>query len=834
MKALTHKIAVLTGVSLLALPAAAFAQAQAVPGAQGETSARAVPAGQPTTEAQAETTPGEIVVTALKREQTLLTVPAAVSVLGGDNLRTQGVNNLTDIQNIVPGVNIATGRDGVTVNVRGVTTTDTSSKGEQDIAFNIDGVYVGRGNARSSAFFDIDRIEVLRGPQGTLYGRSSTGGAINVITRAPTFDGISGYIRAEYGNYQAKRAEGAINLPLTDTLAIRLAGSFNDRDGYSKPIGQSIAYTRPGTTTPITYNFPAGVGTARNSQSDATGRASLLFKPTDELSVRLTATIGHQGGSGQGSALETELQKHDDKASGLGILASPVKAYVDSDFQNYDGHLNYEVSGVNVELMGSYQHFKYLQQGPNIGDTLGNGNPICRDPRVITSGAGCNGRGFSFFYQQNNVKTKQTEIRFTNANPGVIDYVVGANYFHERAGEGGQSWVAPIDSPLDTSTYVFSAGPVNTTTHKSSGIFGQATWNISEQFNAVGGLRYTTNEVQRVGRFSLPLNFAASPPSPFGDVAGNAICTFPNACLGGLNPGGSKDHKVTFKAGLNYQLDERNLFYASIASGFKGGTFNDFDAAGNAGAGVPPSSVIAYEIGYKGRPLPGLTYTTSAFYYDFDKYAITGALILPVGGQQGQFTQITPVKFYGWENEFSYNVARDTSFDGSFSFLKTKFVNFVAGQRAALGQGRDFSGQSLDQAPTFTATGGINQSFDLGDRGKVRLRGFLKYSRGYYLSAIASAVRYWQPSFTRSNASISYETSGGKYTLQLFVENIENKVQRISAIGGYVGANALYGGVGGSATTVGNGVIPSNIPANYLNFAVSTPRFYGVRLTAKF
>jgi len=820
----------LAGASI-AGPSMAFAAEPAAPAAAKQSSST-------------EVSP-EIIVTALKRSESSLKVPVSLTVLNGGDLKTQGVNNVADIQNIVPGVNISTGRDGVQVQIRGVTTSDTSAKGEQDVAFNIDGVYVGRGNARGAAFFDVERVEVLRGPQGTLYGRSSTGGAVNVVTVAPKLGVTGGYVKAEYGNYNAKRAEGAVNFPLTDTVAVRFSGAYNRRDGFSRPIpttatGSSVS---GGTTT---VNIAANQGYARNDQDDATGRASLLFQPSDALSLRLTATVGHQGGAGNSAVLQTQMQAGNDTGpAALQILANPIKPFVNSNFTNYDAHLNVRLGGnVQLDALASYQWMHFVQRGATV-NAPGQANLFLYNFALNQYGGINNrgGAGWGFYLQDNRVKTKQAEVRISNVDPARLDYVVGANWYDEAAGEAGQSWGAFLDAPYNESGYAFNAGPVNTTTHKAYGVFGQGTYHLTDTLGLIGGLRYTHNEINRVGRFSLPVQL---PPGfvpgfgpvfvPWSDAAGNAICTYPNPCLGPQNPGGSSDSKVTFRVGLNWQVTPRHLIYGSVASGFKGGTFNDYDPATGGSSQVAPSNLIAYEIGYKGRPLNNLTLSSSAYYYDFSKYQLTGQVTFP-GNNIVIYTSSTPAVMYGLENELAYQVARHTTLTGNLTLSHSELKSFIAGQYAYQGYGVSFAGKPVDQAPVFTASLGLNHTVDLANGGALRFNGLLKYSDGYFLTDYANAVRYRQKAFTRSNASLTYEPKGGSFSIQAFVENIENKIQRTGALAGYVGG---YGGAGGSTGApssgtfaIGNGQI-SGVPANYMTFQPTSPRFYGIRLGAKF
>ncbi|MHA4869879.1 TonB-dependent receptor [Duganella sp. PWIR1] len=769
--------------------------------------------------AQADDNPAEpvVVVTAFKRSSTLLKTPAALSVLSGDNLREQGVNDLTNIQDVIPGLVIANTIDGVQVAMRGVQATDTSSKGEQDIAFNVDGVNIGRGNARGGAFFDIDRIEVLRGPQGTLYGRSSTGGAINVITNKPQLGQTSGYAKLEFGNFNAQRAEAAFNIPLGDMLAFRAAGVSNTRDGYSRPIDYSTSYNGK------TYYFPAASSDAKNDQRDRAGRFSLLFKPAADTSLQLTETVGHQGGTGTSQALDTQLKAHNDTGTAaLGVLANPVPAFLDSHTSNTQAVFETKLAEVQWRVLGSHQYLNYRQQLPSPQDVYANG--LYRILPYFSPDAF--GPAFAFRLNHHQVKTDQFETTIANTDASKLEYVAGVNWYREKAGENGQNWNALLASPLDSSTYLSQSGPVNLTTHESSSVFGQATWHATDTIGVVGGLRYTRSEVRRTGTFALPFNFAAGfPPPPYGDNMGNALCTYPNNCVGGVNNGIAKDNKVTWKVGLNYQMTPEHLFYTSVATGFKAGGFNDYDPSTKSIGQYSPSALTAYEVGYKGRPAPALTLSSSLYYYDFSKNQITSVTNF-LGGQVAIFTQAVPTKISGWENELSYKVARETSVSASMALLHTKFVHYEAGKNAFVGNPIDFSGQELDSSPKITATLAINHAINLPNSAKLKLRASSKYSASYLLSDLGNGVRYRQPSFTRSEASVAYEPAQSSVKVQLFVTNIENKVQRTGALAGYEGSSQPYGGSG--STTF------SALPANNLAFNVSEPRMFGLRVSTEF
>ena len=770
----------ITGVSALALPAAAMAEApDAAPTADNST----------------------IIVTALKRSESILKVPAAITAIAGDELRNLGVNTVSDVQNVVPGVTIQSGQDGLNIGIRGVRASDTSSKGEADIGFNVDGVYIGRGNARGGAFFDIERVEVLRGPQGTLYGRSTTGGTINLITNKPRLHEASAYVRLEYGNYDTKRGEAAINLPLGDTVAVRFSGAFNDRDGYANPVAYAPVING------VTTNISTVGAKALNDQHDATGRASMLFQPSPDVTARLTATFGHQGGLGGTNQVESFLTSGSG-SSALNVYATPYPSFVNNNTANLDGTIKAKIGAVQLDVMGSYQHFSLDQQRANTNNVLQNASGM-----------------FGGILQIGRANTTQFELRLSNAEAAKLDYVVGANYFHEDIYESGRLWNAPVATALDTTTWSHNFEVDNHTPHTAYGVFAQGTYHLTDQLGLVAGVRYTHDKVQRTGQID---------PGPC------FVVNYPDQCPAGqefiarfgyndTNNGLASDSKVTWKAGLNYQLTPKDLLFASVATGFKAGGFNDFSITpGHSTSAYTPASITAYEIGYKGRPAAGLTLASDLFYYDFSSDQITGVIVYnpPAGASvQGQFTFTPAVEIYGWENELGYSFGPNTRINVTAAYMHSKYKNLLVGP--VIGSQVSWSGFALDQTPDFVATASIDHSIDLGRDSQLKLHAQIKYSDKYVLSDFSNELRYWQPSSTRSAANVTYAFAKDHYAVQLFVENIENKVQRTSGIGGYSGA---LGG-GGPAGTYGNG---TNAPAGYLNFSTNTPRFFGVRFNGKF
>lgn len=672
----------------------------------------------------------EVVVTATKREEPLSRVPEAVQVFTGENLRTQGIVDVTDLQNVATGLNVTRSTWGLDLNIRGVTTTDATVKGSQGIGFTVDGVPINRPTPRGVAFFDVNDVEVLRGPQGTLYGTSTTGGTVNVRTNRPGDDfGITSQLEA--GNYSTVRAQAAVNVPIDEHFSMRVAANSNDRDGYLIPVDG---------------------GAPRNDQKDRTARVSLRGKFNDTVTAYLTTTFGQIRGVGAGTVPLGNLI-----ASGGStrmLYGDPLPQSVDDAFVNVDAEVDVKLADVaQLTYVGSHQYFndQFYQAYGN--DPAGNATPP------------------AYFWNHERIhdKTDYHELRITNANPQRFDYVAGLNYMREPIEENYHTFLAPVTTATIADS-TSGVNPINVTTLETRSVFGQGTFHLTDIVGFVAGLRYSTDTVDRSGTFSVGNT----------DINGNT-CVAPADCVGGPNDGSNKASKLTYRGGINLQFTPRELLYGSVSTGYKPGGFNDFDPVTGGIGHYDPEQLTAYEVGYKGRPVSALHLNSTFFYYDYAKDQISSVVLFNVanGGQVGViFTRAVPAKIDGWENELTYDIDANTSVSLNGALERSHYVHFEAG----IMQNVDWNGFRLDNTPAFVGSVSLNHNIDLANGASVKLRAFSKYSSSYFISDFVNAVQYRQKAFTRSDATVTYSAAHDAYFFQAFVENIENKVQGVGSL----------------------------------------------------
>lgn len=674
---------------------------------------------------------GEITVTALKQAQPASKTPVALSVIGGDDLRTRGVVSVTQIPDVSPGVIMARDPFGVNINIRGVTTTDQTSKGEQGIGFNVDGVPIRRPLVMGLSFFDVDRIEVLRGPQGTLYGNSTTGGVINVLTNRPgqEFDASAD---AEIGNYGTHRENAMINIPVSSVFALRVAANANDRDGYLKLDDGSKS---------------------RNDQHDRSVRISGLFTFSPDTSLLLGATGSKVTGIGYGTVPLSAVFDHDGGSGQRTGFSNPFGGHLNDYHRALNATFNTRLGGARLTYVGGVSNYSARERTSATYDPANNLS-MAGEPQ------------YAWRNYKGKFKTYSNELRLANAEPGKLDWVVGANYISEDIHESDHNLNAPLSNPTLAGS-VNAIDPVNQTTHDSTGVFGQTTYHLDERWAVTAGLRYSKDKLKRVGTF-------AAGPTPG--------CTDPLAdCIGGPNNGAQSGSKMTYRLGAQYFITPTQMLYGSIATGYKPGGFNDFDPDTHGVGPYEAEQLTAYELGYKGRLADTIEYDSSLFYYDYARDQISSLTI--VGGTPVIFTRSVPATIYGWENELSYKLGLNDTLKLSAAFERSKYKRFMTG----ILQNVDWSGYSLDKTPHAVVKLAYSHEWALGSGAYINAHLSSQYSTGYYVSDFVGAIQHRQQAYTRSDADLTYTSANDYYWVQLFVKNIENKVQ-ITSVGGNMDA----------------------------------------------
>ena len=400
---------------------------------------------------------GEIVVTAEKRPSVEQKTPIAMTVVTGAALAASGIKDVGQLTAVAPTLNIASNNSNTLFTIRGVSSRDYTETGDPAIAISIDNFYLQRSLGLNAALFDIDHVEVLRGPQGTLYGRNATGGAINISTAKPVLGKYMLNASAEIGNYGALDLGAMVNVPVGDTLAIRASGSVQTHNGYS-------------------YNAPETRG---DDQDTKAARLRVLWKPTSRLTVNLTGEYIRAGGVG---AVIKGLPYSAVQPNGSLAIGS------DSDWVlNHQGFtrletkasrwsLDYDLGFGSLSYMGGYQDMQFNRDNDQDGGILAN-----------------------YGFQQNeHVRTQNHEIRFTSDWGGPFALQAGLYYFQEKDTLLTFFQVHGLEvEPFNYFKFDYNVES------KSKAAFAQASYNLTDTLKVEGGVRYTQDNKSQVGENDL-------------------------------------------------------------------------------------------------------------------------------------------------------------------------------------------------------------------------------------------------------------------------------------------------------------------------------------------
>jgi len=445
-----------------------------------------------------------IIVTADRREQTLQDFAGTAFAISGEDLKALGVQNITDLQNQVPGLSVANNQGNVEVYIRGIGSSNNTELGDPAAAFHLDGVNIPRPSGIGSAFHDIQRVEVNVGPQGTLRGRNATAGSINAISFRPGLGSLDGMVEMEYGNFNQRAVRGVLNVPVSDTVAVRFSGLYQANDSYYDNVG------------PV-----QGIDVAE-AQDNLSGRAQILWEPTDRLTILVAGDyIAEQGTGYTGTNFALPLgaledgnitQAEFDNIDPRDVIARGITPELNTDHWGIRTTIEYEGNGFNVEYTGSYRDAVYDYEAttpltpsfPGVIDRLSErDNPftpepddLIVDPIILAE----NLDNFSRFRIISDSRSQFHELRIFNSE-GPLIWSLGGVYINEdqRSFLGSTGDRGPFFQGIEFNTQ---------TETDSFGIYADATFEVSDQFRITGGVRYTEDQKERTGvaaRYGLAL-----------------------------------------------------------------------------------------------------------------------------------------------------------------------------------------------------------------------------------------------------------------------------------------------------------------------------------------
>jgi iron complex outermembrane receptor protein len=624
-----------------------------------------------------------VLVTARRIEENLQNIPMSVQALSGEFQDETGITRLLDLQFAVPGLVVnSAGMAGIGFSLRGIADQRVTGL---SVAPHLNGIYLGNANLATARIFDMERVEILKGPQGTLYGRNATGGSINFITRPPEHE-FNAAIEGSYGSFATTRAQGHVNLPLQEA-AVRIAFIASEGDGYIRNSVDDRTF----------------------SQEDYWGvRASLRLDPSENLRIDVMAQhLRDDGASGElWSPRPDFLLNPSDIQLTTVTLANP---YLVSDIDNFNVNLQYDLGFATLRSITGYGSSDIR----NLDDCAG-----------IPLLAGCVRGASPALYDQ-----WSQEIQLVFAPNEAINGIVGAYYsdadifinFHQLLPVLNPEPLSDVDSTMS---------------EPAAAIFGQATWQLADRWNATAGVRMSWEEhrIETIGTGVLDSHTLLVAEDDSDDLS--------------------------WRLDLQHAVTDDLLLYAGVSTGYKSGGFVGTTLVD----GVPdiygPENLTAYEAGGKTQWLDRrLTLNAAAFYYDFEDLQVSrtyfdgNRIIVEVDNA-------AKAELYGVDFEFDIHASDRLSFSaGAVWLAKREFTQFDGNVT-----GDDLTGNKLVRAPEWSAVGAIDYEQPLLQSGVLSAR--LEYSfRSDFFYTPENDPAFAQDSFGLLNLFLRFEAVGGNWYL---------------------------------------------------------------------
>ncbi|GAY23724.1 TonB-dependent receptor [Sphingobium fuliginis] len=713
----------------------------------------------------------DIVVTAQKRAENVQDIPIAINALGGEALAERRIADPTDLVRQFPNLSFKqSSAVNAGISIRGVGTQNFHLTAQQAVGQYLDEVSLVTPFSSTFGLFDLERVEILRGPQNTLFGRNTTGGAINYVSRRPDAgEGFNGYARINAGRFNRIDVEGAIGLPLTDTLAIRVAGQVQTRDGVFRDVatGEKIGSTKrysgrfgigwqPDDDTELLLAGHVGYNRGSRPPRKAVGRFlpdGVTPCPANDLGVEQFERVNNCVSTGKGGlTFNPSLSRWRDAYDAGSNLA-------DVDFEGGSLRLRHDFGGFSLTAISAFDRTKVLYAEE------GGGLPYAQ---------------FQVF-QDALYDVYSQEVRLTSGTDGPLKWIAGAYWSYEKDS------LATIVRNNFAGPPTLAVVPMVAIDQKAeiASFYGQLDYALTDRLDISAGLRWTNDRRQGLRDVITALDSvtglpgAARLPADFffsrGFLTGLAAnFTLPCAagvvgCHGPLTPLKQDVSKLAGKISVNYELATDVMAYLSYSRGFKSGSFDIraqgvFNGTGN--TPVRPETLNAYELGLKSRLFDRrVQMNVAAFRYDWKDLQTFGQV--PVLGPA--FINLPKARLTGVEAEAKIAPGGGFELDLAGAFLDTEVIDV-----GALTPQTALKGAPLQQSPRWSFNGTASQTVELGDN---RLTGRLsgRYVGAQYNELTKARSGYIDPSFF-VDASIGFDFGRDRrHQISFYADNLTSE-----------------------------------------------------------
>lgn len=679
----------------------------------------------------------DIVVTARKREESMQDVPASISALSASELDKRFDSDVRDFANSSPNIVIDDTQQGpggvAAVYIRGIGVADVEKSVDPAVGVVFDDVYIGQSSGSLMKAIDIDRVEVLRGPQGTLFGRNATGGVINLARSRPTYD-LTGKARITYGRFDSWKVEGVASTGLTDNVAVKVSGAYEKSDGYF----YNTVYDQPGQRS----EFYALSG-------------ALLFEPTDNLDIQLS--YDHQKTRQDPPQLLAVTRPTDlfcvaysQCSSAPGVPTSGDRYVSVSDGRlekNASFKLDMAIAKATYDVGSDMQVdyiFGWLKTDEEVYQDFDAG------PQAL-------------YHTDRPARWRQTtnELRLTKGGSGPLTFVLGGYLWDSRYTINLKNYIGFAGPPLLT-----SAQDV-TQTNKSWAVYGEGDYELADRLTLTLGARYTKDRKSSIVN-DLPIFFYGTTveENPVGSAPGVIVMA---------DPVKKSWSKFTPRVSLRYELSDDAMVYALWSRGYRGGGFNGRPSTiGAATIPYDPETLDNYEAGFKTQFAGGrVRLNGAAFLMKYDD--MQQDLDVPAPGtstgRENRTINASSAELKGFELDLTARPADGFTVHGNIGYLDAKYKDFF-GDIYSTGTPVDASFLKIRRAPKWTWNIGATYEADIGSNALAWVSGDVHYVGGHEVTFLNNPnLRNGGQYLVDASINVRFD----KTTVSLFGKNLANE-----------------------------------------------------------
>lgn len=733
-----------------------------------------------------------VMVTATKRATPLQQTPIAITAIGSETLEKERVMTVQDITSLVPGFSATTQGDHgvITLTLRGIGNDSAKTEyADPEVALFVDGIYTPRAEGAAALLLDLESVEVLRGPQGTLWGRNSTVGAVNMQTAKPELGDTSGTVQFGLGNYARLGGRGAFNVALSDTWAMRVAYAHEEHEGYVEyqnpgellpsVASQQAAYLASGGTAatfqPINPNLFVSGGDRYNAQNQTAVRISSLWQPSDAYSWNLSYEKFRDTGTPNANLMQRPRAGQD-----FWSTLADVRPYLDRDVDSIRSRMDWQINDdIALSYIAGYSKF----DGSSDYDQDGG----VQVPTSFTTGA---------TYQQDRTNYSEYEnysheFDLKSTGEGELDWILGVYYAAEQ---NKIRFDIPIFNGTQQGTVAWQGSFIQPKqTVDSRAVFGQITWHASDDLRLTGGLRYTDDSKENIGGRGWGWQGYGRPEIPQVPIAPGTIPSNANGFgfgVGGINDGEYNHGQLTWLARADYDVSDDFLLYGSVSTGYKSGGLQD--------GGVPykHEELTNLEFGTKLSFWDGqIVWNNAVYYQDFKDFQLAAPIIFTDGSRGLGFSNVSgSTKVWGFESELNARLSDRDRLQLVFSAIPKKELGTLlyAGSNdyqglpacppvSGISNCLDVSGNELAHAPDAALHVVYEHDFELSNGALLTPRISAHFETESWLSPFNLGEGDRQKGYHRSDLSLRYAPASGAWYADVYVDNVEDGKVRTNA-----------------------------------------------------